>query len=236
MENKNRIKDKIKALLSKTIDNGATKEEMESALNKANQLMLENFISEHDLKDENLVNKCVLRQIDLVKTGYDLTLFYADLAFLFDCEHYYTNSKITFFGHEQDAELCCYFYNVIARTCLNEKDKFMKTNKYLILKRWHHGKTLVASFIKGFLVEICLKMKQMYKDRQSNIPESYGLMVIEKTQKVKFEFDNLDVKITREKQKAIKAESIAFENGIEAGKKVNLIQGLQTNKEAFKLF
>ena len=37
MENiQDKIKGKIKALLSKTIDNGATKEEMESALRKAN--------------------------------------------------------------------------------------------------------------------------------------------------------------------------------------------------------
>lgn len=229
MNNTQRIKDKIKALLLKTIDNGATKEEMESALSKANQLMLQFFISEHDLKEESIINTCVLKQTDFVKSGYDLSIFYADLAYLFDCEHYYNNTRICFFGFEQDAELCCYFYNMIAKTCLKEKDKFIKSRSYSILKKRYHGKTLVSSFIKGFLVEVTLKMKQMYKDRQSNIPESYGLMVIQKQEKVKEEFYNLNINLTKSKQKALKAESIAFQLGIEQGKKVNLIQGIETS-------
>jgi hypothetical protein len=63
MSNKDKIYAKINALLSKTIDNGATKFEMESALLKANQLMLENFITENDLKDKSKVDSCVLIEV-----------------------------------------------------------------------------------------------------------------------------------------------------------------------------
>lgn len=228
MKNTDKIKDRIKALLSKTMDNGATKEEMQSALNKANQLMTEFFISEHDLKDNEIINKCIAEQFELTKSGYDLSIFYADLAHLFDCEYYYTKSKITFFGHEQDVALCGYFYNLITRTCLLEKEKYSKSTNYKLLKRYHHGKTLLSSFIKGFLIEVVCKMQEMYKERQSNIPESYGLMVIEKREKVKNEFNDLDIEIHTQKPKKLKGEKVAFEDGLEQGKKIDLIQGIES--------
>ena len=232
MENKERIKEKIKALLSKTIDNGATKQEMESALSKANQLMTAFFISEYDLKDDEVIEKCVLKQVEVTKTGFDLSLFYADLAFLFDCEHYFSSKKISFFGHEQDVELCCYFYNVITRTCLKEKEIYLKSDDFKRLKQRHHGRTLSSSFIKGFLVEVVYKMKEMYRDRKSNIPESYGLMVIEKIDKVKSEFKNLNNKIHYEKPKPLIATTDAFNSGSESGRQLNLIQGIESCEES----
>lgn len=183
MENPDKIKNKIKALLSKTTDNGATKEEMESALRKANKLMTDFFISEHDLQDSEIINKCVSEQFELTKSGFDLSLFYTDLADLFDCQYYYNSKRIVFFGHEQDVALCGYFYNVISKTCLKEKEIYLKSEKYLQLKNHHHGRTLSSSFIKGFLIEVASKMREMYEERERNIPETYGLIVIEKKKK-----------------------------------------------------
>ena len=231
MNNTEKIKGKIKALLSKTIDNGATKEEMESALQKANELMTAFFISEHDLKDESIINKCVSKSFDIVKSGFDISHYYADLAFLFECEFYFSKSKITFFGYETDVALCGYFYEMIGKTCLLEKSNFTKSVQYKILSHKYHGRSLSANFIKGFLLEIIYKMQEMYKDRQSNIPESYGLMVVQKTEKVKEEFLKLALKIGFTKPKEIANENLAFEYGREAGEKLKLIQGLDGKKE-----
>lgn len=232
MKDRDKIKDKIKALLSKTIDNGATKEEMESALKKANELMLQFFISEHEITDDEIIEKCILKEVLLTKSAYDLSLFYADLSVLFDCEYFYNSRRIAFFGHEQDVELCGYFYNVISKTCLKEKDKYIKTENYKYLKRYHHGRTLASSFIKGFLVEVILKMKAMYDERKSNIPEQYGLMVIEKDKKVKKEFAKLDLNLNILKHKGINAQTEAFNNGLEAGKQLDLIQGINSCKQS----
>ncbi|MGR3790689.1 DUF2786 domain-containing protein [Flavobacterium sp. TN-1] len=238
MENKERIKGKIKALLSKTVDNGATKEEMESALNKANQLMTEFFISEYDLKDEQVIEKCLSKQFELTKSGFDLTIFYNSLARLFDCEYYYNSKRIVFFGHEQDVDLCGYFYYVITKTCLNEKDRFVKSDKYMKLRKNYHGRTLSSSFIKGFLIEVQEKMREMYENRKSNIPEGYGLIVLEKNKRVKQDFQKLDLKILTQKSRPITGELEAMEEGIKKGKEINLIQGLSTqpvDKTSLKL-
>ncbi len=236
MENKEKIKEKIKALLSKTTDNGATKEEMESALRKANQLMTEFFISEHDLKDNEIIDKCISEKIELTKSGFDLSIFYADLAHLFDCEFYYNSKYITFFGHEQDVALCGYFYKMISKTCLIEKDKYLKSDRYNQLKKHYHGRTLSSSFIKGFLVEVVYKMQKMYEEREKNIPQSYGLMVVEKKEKVKNEFQELNLKIHFEKTKELKGERKAFEDGLEKGAELNLVQGISQSKEVSRYF
>ena len=224
----NKIKERIKALLSKTTDNGATKEEMDSALTKANQLMRDFFITEHDLKDPTIINKCISKKFKLTKSGFDLSLFYNELSELFDCQYYFNKNDITFFGYEQDVELCGYFYYQSTRTCLIEKDRYLKSEKATLLKKHHHTKTLSSSFIKGFLIEVSHKMEKLYKERQSNIPQEYGLMVIEKTERVKSEFDVLNLKLKTRNTK-LKGELTAFNDGKESGKNMILTQGIETN-------
>jgi hypothetical protein len=229
---KDKIKGKIKALLAKTTDSGATKEEMESALSKANQLMTEFFISEHELQDTESIK---LEKFELTKSGFDLTYFYADLAFLFDCEYYYSHKNITFFGHEQDVALCGYFYNVISRTCLKEKDIYLKSENYKQLSRQFHGRTLAASFIKGFLVQIVYKMQEMYAEKEKNVSQSTGVVIFSKKEKVKSEFNNLNLTIRTEKEKQIKGERSAFTDGYEKGKDINISKGIDTYEKSNRL-
>src|SRR5690554_1762073 len=66
MKNEKILK-KIKALLAKTVDNGATEQEALMALNKANELMTEHYITEFDLKDIEEA-KLITIEVPLYKT------------------------------------------------------------------------------------------------------------------------------------------------------------------------
>lgn len=235
IKNTDKIKAKIKALLSKTTENGASQHEMEASLKKANELMLDYFISEHDLKDTDIIERCVLKEVPLIKSGYDLTMFYAELSRLFDCEHFYNSKRIAFFGFEQDTELCAYFYNFIIKSCLSEKEKYLKTNHYATLKARYHGRTLVSSFIKGFQLSVAAKMSAMYWERRRNIPQSYGLMVIQKEENVKSQFKERNVKISSAAKRKHYSESAVFAKGIEAGNRLNIIQGIDSNTSTLRL-
>lgn len=228
MESNDKIKAKIKALLSKTTDNGATQQEMESALKKANELMLQNFISEYEIKDFKIIEKCILKEVPIIKSGYDLKFFYSNLAKLFDCKYYYNSKRVAFFAFEQDTEFCAYLYNVIVKTCLKEKEIYIKTDHFKQIRKMHHGKTLSASFIKGFQISVSNKMYQMYKERKRNLHETYGLMVIEKEENVKSQFLDLDLKITSVKANDFMVEKAVFNKGKEAGEKISLIQGIDS--------
>ena len=238
MEKRDKIKSKIKALLSKTTDNGASKSEMESALTKANKLMLDFFISEHDLKDPYINEKCVLKEVPLIKSGCDLGLFYNELTNLFDCQYYYNSKRIAFFGFEEDTELCAYFYVFIINSCLSEKAKYLKTKEYKHLKSFYHGRTLSSSFIKGFLKGVSFKMRELYNARELELSkDKHSLVVVEKETKVKNQFEALNLKIKTSPMKQIIAEESAFNSGKKIGKELSITQGInQSKKESTILF
>lgn len=233
---KEKIKSKIKALLSKTTENGATKEEMESALSKANQLMTDFFIEENKLNDD-LKDKLISKSVEMVKAKYKFQIFYSSLALLFDCKVYYNRSsrKITFFGHEQDVDLCVYFYEVITKATLKAKEDYLRSNDYKLNKKLgYHGKTLTSSFVKGFLVSISNKMQEMYKEKESNIKKGTGLITFEKKKKVENAFRNLGLNI-RTVKTTINGQSGSYNQGKSKGKDFNINQGVNSSESKVKM-
>lgn len=234
MYNNEKIKNKIKALLSKTVENGATKQEMESALQKANELMTQHFISESEIKDDSLKEKLVSKSFDASKNKNMFSIFSSSLALLFDCKCYYSSmtKSITFFGHETDVDMCGYFYSLIIESAIKEKNQYIKSKEYKCSKKFgYHGKTLTSSFIKGFLVEVSKKMQEMYKDKKSNIEKGTGLTVYEKNKKVESAFMNLNLNI-RKSTTRIKAQSEAYSDGKNRGQNFNITQGVSQGKAA----
>lgn len=226
-ENKEQIIKKIQALLAKNTDNGATEYEAISAIKMANTLMQKYFISENDIKDPFVAEKCKMVETKLIKSSYDFGIFYADLANLFDCEHFYNSQRIAFYGFERDAELCGYFYSLIVRSALREKDKYMQSKEAIRLKNYYHGRTIAASFIKGFLIRVAEKMREMYKEKQTNIPQSYGLVLVKKKQKVDEQFSSLGLKIKEVKGSDINiGTSKAFIAGEKVGDDFYITQGI----------
>jgi len=226
MKNEKILK-KIKALLSKTVDNGATEQEALIALSKANELMLEHYITEFDLKDVEEA-KLVTIEVPLYKTSYDLSLLYEPIAKMFDCISYYNSQRVAFFGFEDDVVLCDYFYNTITKVCFKEKEVFQNSKKYRDLKRYgFHGKTIISDFIKGFVGSISFKMYVMYKNRKSSIPIEKGLVVLEKEQKVKVEFDNLSLKLKKARCKDLTYSTEAFHEGKDKGSEFDILQPIE---------
>ena len=226
MENKEKIKLRIRALLNKTVENGATEAEAIAALRKANELMVQYYISEHDLKDPFAGEKITLKETSLIKSGYDLTFFYPFLAQLFDCEYFYNPYRIAFFGFQEDVQLCDFFYTLIVKACLREKDRYMKSKEFKSLKQVYHGKTLAASFIKGFLLKVSDKMNEMYKNRKSTVPENMGLVLVQKSERVKSEYKKLDLTVRSAPTRKLEYERIAFSSGVTQGNNFHITQGI----------
>lgn len=231
MKNRESLIKKINALLAKTTKNGASKEEMNTSLKKANELMLEYFITENDLKEDNLSDKCTSVEVEIPQTSYDLKIFYPFLSRLFDCKYFYDKYRVVFFGFSQDVRLCEYFHNLIIDCCFSETEKYKKSEEYAYLKKIYHGRTLVSGFIKGFQIAISAKMNDMFKERQSNIPQTFALAVIEKSDKVDAEFDlqfsKLNIKTARTN---ISGERFSMSSGVQKGEKVNLSGSLSENE------
>lgn len=230
--NREAIKKKIKALLSKTTENGASEKEAIAALEKAQQLMINYLISENEIKDPYLGEKCIALAIPRIKSGYDLTIFLGDLSRLFDCEYFYTTKTVTFFGFREDTDLCSYFYDFIIKACFAEKAKYIKSEEYTRMIPYYSGRTLIASFIRGFLSGICAKMRDMYECRKESISEEASLVVIEKARKVQVQF-----KVAGHNPKIVntgKGEYVgkAYLNGLDKGKNTAITQAITNHNPA----
>ncbi|MGM7552601.1 DUF2786 domain-containing protein [Myroides odoratimimus] len=229
-DQKLKVKAKIRALLNKTVENGASEQEAMLALKKANELMLENFICEHDLEGV-APEKIIEVREPIVVTSYDFTWFYGDLARLFDCECFWTSGRkgdIVFFGFESDAKLAMYFYRLVMKAAFNSIEEYKKSFEYIHSKAFYgkHGKTLVSSFVKGFTIRLGQRLIEMYEQRKASIPYGMGLMVIQKDEQVKTEFNRQNPNLKSHKVNLDNLEFTAFEAGKIDGDKVDLVQPL----------
>lgn len=235
MSKRNKIKKKIHALLEKTVENGATKAEMESAISKANELMMEFYITLSEVKDDPYINeKCISVTIPLRNTGYDLKAFYYDLGKLFDCIHYFNSKRktITFFGYEEDVELCCYFYELITKSCMKERELFIKSEKYKELKKWVHWRSVVSSFIKGYIYEVAMKLQKKYKERESKFANTeFGLILYDKNKKVNEQFEKLNITLNGVTSNQERKSLAAYNEGAEKGESLELVQGIREHKK-----
>lgn len=235
MDRRKKIKLKIQALLSKTTENGASEQEALAAISKAKKLMDNYFITEGDLSDPFLGEEHVLRETPLKKSGYDLSGFYFQLSELFDCKHFYNLERIAFFGFEADADLCVYFYNFIVEACLSAKKKYMRSEQYKLWKEYYHGRTLVASFIRGFMNGVSLRLREIHEEKRKEKhkvdSQSNNSLVVRKRSNVEEAFKNLNINITLVGANNSNYQAHAYLSGIDVGESLEINQGINNEKQ-----
>lgn len=222
--------------MSKTTDNGATKDEMESSLSKASELMTAYYISEFELENPEMAEKCETIAVPLIKSKYNFTPFYWHLAQLFDCKSFMNFYTIFFFGFKADTEMCAYFYNVIVRTCLMEKDLYLLSYNHGSGKKLH-GRTIATSFVRGFLSGVNSKLTELYIKRNEEAKQqesqSMGLMLTKKKEKVESEYEEFSKEFKNLKPKKTQSSFIAsaYNSGLQKGESINLNKSVKSEGE-----
>lgn len=224
---KDLITKKVLALLAKTEDNGATQAEAISAMEKARILMESYYISDMDLQDPFIHENMIIEEVPMSRGQYDWTFFYADLCSVFDCEHMYNKHRVAFFGYEKDVQLCSYFFSMIMRIGTRSLNEFKGSEDYREATEYHHAKTVISSFIKGFTFSIAVRLRDMYENRYASMDSSSALILTGKAEKVKEQFKNgFDVKM-KKPSSASNASSIGFTSGEVEGDNVPLTKGME---------
>lgn len=226
MKNNEKLKLKIKALLNKNTENGASEAEAVAALECATKLMMQYRFTEEEINDPLLGKRCHLKETPLIKTSYKINFFFAELSKLFDCEHFYNDKSIHFFGFDQDPDLCVYFYNTIIRSCQIEVENYKKSKDYKVSKELYSSRSLTSSFAKGYVLRITAKLREMYIQKNSTL-ETGNALVVKKIKTVKNELKNLNLKIRINSPKLQRATSSAGYNaGLKKGDDFQITQGV----------
>jgi len=151
---------KVKALFSKTLENGATIEESKSAFEMASKLM-----TKHNIKMAELDTKPQYDILSLATkktvSNVNLSIFGNAISALFDCTLTFNHFGVCFFGHREDVELAIFSFETLTKKCENELKKYKNTEKYIeiISLNKNYSKTLCNSFRKGFYLEIANKLR-----------------------------------------------------------------------------
>ena len=236
-ENLEKIKARIRALLSKTESNGATKAEAEAALAKATELMTQYMINEADIADNK--RKFITKTCLVMGGMEDITRLSPSLCELFSCEHFYTRKahsrqvdKLYYFGTEMDVDCCIYFTNLISNTMFNETIKYRKTPKYWELAKSFSPQEIKKDFQNGFIIGVASKIENLIQEKKSNVIKSTGKdLVLVKDQEVKDAFSEMSSDIKEVKPRRRHYNSEAVFDGIEKGEQVNLAYGLNKTSD-----
>ena len=230
----NNILGKINALLNKTIENGASEAEAESALIMAQKLMTKHMIEESQLAEHGKDKKCERITIPLFKTGYDTTYLNGSVASAFDCRCWWNeyNKELYFFGYGEDAKLAAYFYNYLNNAVINEAEKYKKSAEYKEqIMMGFHGKTIMSSFRKGMIFRLVDRLEELKNNRTANVLKSTGKdLVIIKDAKVQEEYDNLNLNLTTKKSNHNINNAVSFSSGKNSADNVNMAGGIETKR------
>lgn len=221
-----RQKIKIKNLLNKTTDNGASEAEMVASLKKAKELMDKYSIQQSELPEDKK-DRLVLKNTEKF-TGFKIRGLLPVLCRLFDCKHYYTKKKVFFYGYEEDVNFCIHYYKVCVRLLLLEKENFYNTEQGKALLDFYHKRTVSKGFVTGFINSVCAKLDKMYYDLKTERNKHETSIIHIKAENVKKGFLSLNLNIRTKTIKEFVVAERAYKYGLDYGNNANLNYALES--------
>jgi len=237
-----KVKGRIRALLSKTTLNGCSEEEALSAASKVGELL--------DLYNLNLTDviisraECEKKDFTINKSHLVKNTLVA-IADFCDCLLWssgFKKNSYCFFGFGPDVDsaiwLAKYFY--ISMTMAEVNFKTTKTYSNADC----HRRIITTDFLKGMARSLSDKLTTMKEERTdsfvsssldgSNIDRS--LILKSKSDKIQSELDKIGIKLTPRKAYSRYTKNMdAYNSGYSAGNKVNINKTLSRGKSALAL-
>ncbi len=228
------IKRRIRALLEKREENGATREEAAAALAKASELMAEYMIEKDQLGGgDKRPREFIEKPVRLLTFKFSATNLLTPICKLFNCESYFYDKifKAVFFGEKQNVELAAYFMDVLQRALFNETQAFRKTAEYKDASRAYGSHAAQRDFQYGFVVGVMRNVERLVNENAERVRSATGkdLVVVENEDlKAAFRAANPELKEKRSRRVNLMSND-ALQAGIEAGKRQQLRRGVETD-------
>ena len=167
------LRQKVKALLSKTVSNGCTEAEALAAAEKAADLMKQYDLSAEELDVTESIVSCSIK----VNPRYRL---YACIAHATNTVILRSSGRMVFHGVEPGPEIAVYLFNLCNRaidTALNDfkKDRFYKSRRTMKTRR-----AASNDFVKGISESLLDKIYDLFKDTISEEKQNIAIKVIDR--------------------------------------------------------
>lgn len=233
------IKNKIKAMSLRTVENGCTEHEAMAAMAMVGRLLAQYNLTMSEIDVREQVCTTVYIPTDRANqhpvSGCLTALSkFLDLKVWISSKREREGSKsvkrvsYAFFGQQQDLDMVQYLYNMIKGAIDNETERFKNSEQY----RYNSTsrKTLSVSFQRGMVSRIAQRLYQMKKENDADVHQAAGstsrALIVLKGQLVDEEFKKLNMKLKTAYATARTTNANAYYAGQAAGNKVNLSRPL----------
>lgn len=190
-DNREKMLDKIRALLSKTTENGCTEEEYLAALAKARALMDAYEITEADLqltKEEGVVLRKETTGTDPHHIKWSMSKAVGEFC---DCRAWRDHDgKLVFLGLASDTQFATWLLDQLAGFVLVELTDHLMGDPAIGVPR----RKVIYGFVEGITRRISERLRELCKPPAAASENSRALVVIKQTL-IKAKIDELGIKL-----------------------------------------
>lgn len=225
-EEREKIVERVRALLSMTVENGCTESEAMVAAEKAAKLMEAydlTFTDVEDVNDTRIAQQSAPMQSAQNRRHMHPAGLYAAVAIgeFFDCKCWRDQTEIIFFGDRDDVLLAHVTLNMIRVAMDREVDAFMDTSGRFMVE---HPATLKASFQRGMGERISSRFGALKCDRWARTRSQGNELVLLKGALVEEEFAKLFPNgLGRANKQKPTGSDWAYAYGVDAGDRQNIL-------------
>lgn len=221
-----KIKARIRNLMNRTTENGASESEMFTAMAKVSDLMEQFSLNMTDvmLVEEKCVTKAVDTGVKQRNIQYDVLTAIGKFC---DCRVWInrgTSIKLYLFGLESDVLMAEYLLHTILDTFNQSVKEFKQSDDYVNFGS--HRKVLFANFKLGFSITVRNRLVDLAQTRTSNLKTATtgtSLVIVDKMKRVEEEFSQMGMRLRNTYTKNnFRGNNSAIRAGQDAGNKVNL--------------
>lgn len=226
-----KIVERVRALLSMTVENGCTEAEAMTAAGKAAKYMEAYDLTYKDVEDVN--DTRIAQQSSPMPSAQNRRHMHAaglytavGIGDFFDCRCWRDQTEINFFGDRDDVMLAHVTLNMMRIAMDRELDDFMEREGWSI--DVHHA-TLKASFLRGMGHRIHERFAELKHERQNKTRSRGNELIVVKGELVDAEFAKLfpDGLGKTRPQKPVGSD-LAYAYGADAANRQNILtEGLQ---------
>lgn len=228
-EERAKISAKIRALLSKTMENGATEAEAMSAAEKASELMTEYDLTMHDVqavKDDTWGKRTrpFGEGSSRRRHYHEVSNVMSSIARFCDCKVWLQGAEATFFGTKDDTDIAWFMTDMIRAVSEQVYREYTNSVQCALDKLdGAHGKSLRANFMIGFMSRVGARLSKMKQERDTKVATTGTELVVVKAQELARRYAELGLRTgTRGGTAGSRNTSAGFSAGASAGDRVNL--------------
>ncbi len=232
---------KLRALLAKTVENGATEHEALAAAEKASELMEEYDLSYTDVEQVRDERYGARRRpfaggTSRRRTHHEASMVHGAIQRFCDCKCWYSGVELVFFGSETDTETAHHLADMIRVAMDREWASYLNSPQR---EQGVHGRSLRASFMIGMANRLNKRLDELKAARERNVNRSAttagqtqagtgrALVLVAKKEIVEERFAKLGLKLGTKASGRTGGQSAgAYRAGQAAGDRVGLNPGL----------